>query len=439
VFLHADRGDDAGLGVFQVAVADLLPPPQTSEAPSNARRHRQNGGEEEEEEEEANGVGAGGFSDSGVSWVQRWCASEHVSGSSESSSVLLLLRARVVPLESARLRSELRCLAHQLRGLQEESELCFAPLSSTLAPSAVGALERALAAATKRLRAREATPLEWWTHELSGSERRWWAGATFALVFVLVGLAVGLGPHHPLGRRARAVGLLLQACWVWELCNYAAEPSSGVGEALEAAPWWLPLPRKVDSNLLLVACTVGKVGVTAAIFHGVLVFFGADGGGALFGGYGDSGGGDDFGSDPLTPLLWVWFFGILTGHLVFGRLAHEESLEYLRVDMEAAREAIAEAEDRDRRLEYEEEQQEIRERLAAEEVEEEAMPEEEEDGVKGRVSGLVDEDGGGHGSKGQREGGSSKVEEDPDVTWAWSNESDGHVGDLSTTHVEESY
>ena len=144
-----------------------------------------------------------------------------------------------------------------------------------------------------------------------------------------------------------------------------------------------------DPKLLTVAATVVKIGVTAAIFQAVLVTFGPySGGGGGGGGGGGEGwttpeaihaaggaGGDvffrgDFGaarawreaasarrssasldfycpaaggfssSTSLTPLLWVWFFGILTGHLVFGRVAHQEALRYLRVDIEEARAQI---------------------------------------------------------------------------------------------------
>jgi hypothetical protein len=476
VRLRADRGDDSFLGVFKVAVADLLPPLMASASSSEGVGDRGTNSSSS-----GGGIGAGGGdegSGGGVAWVQRWCATEldqggadlnmdnfavNNNGGAGSSSgskqtCLVLLRARVVTSEAMRLKAELASLSRRVKSLKAEMHTCFSPLSVKWSGPAVGSLKRALKEASSRLAGRDSTPLEWWRFDLTQGERCWWAGVGLLGLVCLVGLSVGLGPSHPMGRRARALGLLLQACLVWELCNYAGEASSGVQQALKAS--WL----RVDPSLVLVGCTVGKIGVTAAIFHGVLVFFGADGGGALFGGSesangGGGGYGDD--NDPLTKLLWVWFFGILTGHLVFGRLAHDEALEFLRVDMETAREAIAEAEAQDQHLAMVEEEMEEQRRekrflsadaATAKEGEHGAVAAEEV-GAGGRSAargegalsgandlGILDEEFGEGDDDGNGRGGSdNEFGGDAEVTEAFS-ESDGHVADMSSTvGAEESY
>jgi hypothetical protein len=129
--------------------------------------------------------------------------------------------------------------------------------------------------------------------------------------------------------------LLAQAAATWEAADRVGDRQSGWAA-------WAAQAFKVRANFFAVAAAVVKVAVTAAIFHGMLVLFGASGSSGPSGVLGSSS--SFYSADVLTPLLWVWFFGVVTGHLVFGRMQQQEALDFLRVDMEEARATLAKAE-----------------------------------------------------------------------------------------------
>jgi len=278
-----------------------------------------------------------------AAWGQRWCTAEINSddGSSSSSdgAVLLLVRVRLLPSPEASLATELQTARKVLKNLVHAREEAYLPLANELASRAVVALRRRVNALMAKQRGQPngegASLLEWWLHDLSPRDRQAWLGGIFAASGVVIALAAGTPSHSWLGRRARALVLLVQAAATWEFADRMGDVKAGWAVAVSHA-------FGVRASFFTMASAVAKVAVTAAIFHGMLVLLGASGGGGSGGGSGL--GGSYYSADALTPLLWVWFFGVVTGHLVFGRMQQQEALDFLRVDMEEARAALAKAE-----------------------------------------------------------------------------------------------
>jgi hypothetical protein len=244
----------------------------------------------------------------GEGWAQRW-----VGG----AAALVLVRARWSPSEEDRLAADLALCGRRLAAVRRRRDEAQPAVGRLVARSA-DALRASLADAAARLQARDQSLLEWWA-DLGPQTRRRAGLVGCASAALTVVLAFGLGADHPVGVRARAVVLFVQAAGLWELSSLAS--TADAQQALLAAV-------NLDPKLVTVAATVAKIAVTAAVFQASLAWFG----GAGLGGSGAGSG--------AAPLVWVWFFGILTGHLVFGRLAQSEALQYLHVDLDAARLAV---------------------------------------------------------------------------------------------------
>ena len=278
-----------------------------------------------------------------AAWGQRWCTAEvNSEGDSNSSgAVLLLLRVRLLPSPEASLATELRTARKVLKNLVHAREGAYLPLANDLATRAVVALRRRVTALMAKTRGQPdegASLLQWWQHDLSPQDRQAWLGGAFAVSGIVVALAAGTPSHSWLGRRARALVLLVQAAATWEFADRMGDGKAGWAAA--AAHTF-----GIRASFFTMASAVVKVAVTAAIFHGMLVLLGASGGSGGGGmGSGAGLGGSYYSADALTPLLWVWFFGVVTGHLVFGRMQQQEALDFLRVDMEEARAALAKVE-----------------------------------------------------------------------------------------------
>eukprot|EP00615_Pteridomonas_danica_P012973 CAMPEP_0114349678 /NCGR_PEP_ID=MMETSP0101-20121206/15727_1 /TAXON_ID=38822 ORGANISM="Pteridomonas danica, Strain PT" /NCGR_SAMPLE_ID=MMETSP0101 /ASSEMBLY_ACC=CAM_ASM_000211 /LENGTH=144 /DNA_ID=CAMNT_0001488401 /DNA_START=224 /DNA_END=658 /DNA_ORIENTATION=- len=93
----------------------------------------------------------------------------------------------------------------------------------------------------------------------------------------------------------------------------------------------------------------------------------------------------------ITPLLWVWFLGIMTGHLVFGRMASNEIVDFLKVDMDQARALIIEAEEKEafELLKYDEDNHNVEESHQVGYIREEEEEENEnDDGIDENVENV---------------------------------------------------
>jgi uncharacterized protein (UPF0262 family) len=318
LFLQNDTKQDEFLGSFSIQLtkqSSISHPKQPAKFDDlNTSNNNNNGG----------GGSDGGDGDMQViEWMQQWCGAQ---GGSERC--LVLMRTRVIPSVEEGLKSELKLYASRLASLKRDYSKIYYPVSKKFGHKSLSAMKRALIQQSHKLNTRYSTPLEWWRYDISENDRKVY-GMGFAVgLFLMVMLAIGLDGRNPIAQKCKAVLLLLQAALLWEACNYLMS-----NPAQEALKEWF----SVDQKFVIIGATVTKVGITGAIFHAVLLFLGTN----------SLSGVTHFSVELVTPLLWVWFLGIMTGHLVFGRMVSSEVVDYLKVDMEEARLSIAAAEEKE--------------------------------------------------------------------------------------------